>query len=104
MQLGIDTLQIRQSHLFLQDHLVEADNEISVKESSVENSETQASPNKLEVVQVFRVDTGGWVDLQGIIVVCRILEETVEWVEHFVGQQEEKFSVKNRLKHWRVEC
>jgi len=65
----------------------------------MENSKTQASSNKLEVVQVFRVDTGGWVDLQGIIVVCRILEETVEWVEHFVRQQEEKFSFKKGLKY-----
>lgn len=70
----------------------------------MENSEAQASPNKLEVVQMFRVDTGGWVDLQGIVVVRRILEETVEWVEHFVRQQEEKFSVKKGLKHWQVEC
>ena len=99
MQLSIDALQIRQSHLFLQNHLVEAHNEIGVKESAMENSKTQASSNKLEVVQVFRVDTGGWVDLQGIIVVCRILEETVEWVEHFVRQQEEKFSFKKGLKY-----
>jgi hypothetical protein len=34
-----------------------------------------------------------WVDLESVVVVCRVFEQTVEWVEHFVRQQEEELSV-----------
>lgn len=39
------------------------------------------------------VDPGMWVDLEGVIVVGGIFEQTVKWIKHFVGKQEEKFSV-----------
>ena len=92
MQLGIDTLQISQRNLLLQDHLVEADDEVRVQETAMEDAETQAATDELEVVQVLGVDTRGGVDLEGIVVVCRVLEETVEGVEHLVRQQEEEFT------------
>lgn len=47
----------------------------------MEDSQTQAPTNELEVVQVFRVDSGMRVDLQGVVVVSRILEKTVEGIE-----------------------
>ena len=74
MQFGIDTLQIRNGHFLLEDHLVERCDEISIQESSVEDTETQASSDKLEVVQMFRVDTGCRVDLESIVVVSGIFE------------------------------
>ena len=84
MQLGIDTLQIRDGHFLLEDHLVERCDEVSIQESSVEDTETQASSDKLEVVQMFRVDTGCGVDLEGIVIVGGVFEETVERVEHLM--------------------
>jgi hypothetical protein len=39
------------------------------------------------------VDAGVWVDLEGVVVVGRIFEQTVEGVEHFVRKQEEELSV-----------
>jgi hypothetical protein len=59
----------------------------------MEYTETKASTNELEVVQMFRVDTRCRVDLERIVVVGRVLEQTVEWVEHLMRQQEEEFSV-----------
>lgn len=47
----------------------------------MENSKAQASTNEFEVVQMFRIDTRVRIDLQGVIVVCRVLEKTVEGVE-----------------------
>lgn len=93
VKLRVDTLQVGQGDLLLQDHLVETDNEVGVQESSMEDTQAQASPDELEVVKMLWVDARSGVNLQGVVVVCGVLEETVEGVEHFVGKQEEKFSV-----------
>ena len=76
----------------------------------MEDGETQASTDELEVVEMLRVDPGMRVDLERVVVVRRILEETVEGIElqmqrqrmsrtcnsdrtyHLVRQQEEEFS------------
>ena len=47
----------------------------------MEDGKTQASSNELEVVQMLGIDTRVRVDLKGVVVVCRVLEETVEGVE-----------------------
>ena len=39
------------------------------------------------------VDVGGWVDLEAVVVVVGVLEEAVHWVEDFVRQGKEPFSV-----------
>ena len=90
-QLGIDALQVGDDDLLAEDHLVERSNEVRVQESPVEDTETQATPDELEVVQVLRVDTRRRVDLQRVVVVRRVLEQTVERVEHLVREQEEEF-------------
>ena len=79
--------------LLLQYHLVESANEESIQEPSVEDSETNYTANELEVVQVLWIDTGMRVDLKGVVVVSRVLEEAVEGIEHLVRQEEEEFSV-----------
>lgn len=96
MHICIDRFQICEGHLLLQDHLVERDNEEGVQKSTMENGQTHNSSNKLEVVQMFRVDARMRVDLQGIVVVRRILEKTVEGVEHLVRKQEEELSIEPR--------
>jgi hypothetical protein len=93
VQFSIDTLQVLQSNLLLKDHLVEADDEIRIQEATVEYTEAKASTNKFEVVQMLGIDAGCGVDLESIIVMGRVLEKTVERIEHLVREQEEEFSV-----------
>ena len=59
----------------------------------MENSQTNYTPNKLEIIEMFRIDAGVGIDLEGIIVVSGIFEEAVKRIKHFVGKQEKKFSV-----------
>lgn len=47
-----------------------------------------------EVGEVVRVDGRGRVDLQTIVALAGILEQTVHGVQHFMGQQEEPLSAK----------
>ena len=58
----------------------------------MEDSQTQASTYKLEVVQMLGVDARGRIDLEGIVIMSGIFKETVEGIEHFMGQEEEEFS------------
>ena len=50
----------------------------------MEYCQTYYSANKLEVVQVLRVDTRRRIDLEGIVIMSGIFEETVEGIKHFV--------------------
>ena len=84
MELGIHTLHIKQVDLLLQDHLVECANEEGVQESPMEDSQADHTSNKLEVAQMLRIDSRVRIDLESIVVVCRVFEQTVEWVEHLV--------------------
>lgn len=52
------------------------------------------APNEAEVCEVVRVDGGGWVDLQTVIVLASILKQTVHGVQHLVGQQKEPLPAK----------
>jgi hypothetical protein len=93
VEISIHTLHILQRHLLPQNHLVESSDKESIQKSAVENGQTNNTTNELEVVQMFRVDAGVRVDLESVVVVCWLFEQTVEGVEHFVGKQEEEFSV-----------
>ena len=95
VKLSIDTLKISQRDLLAKDHLVECSNEVRIQEAAVEDAETQAATDELEVVQVLGVDAGRRVNLEGIVVVRRVLEQTVEGVEHLVREQEEEFPVRH---------
>jgi hypothetical protein len=59
----------------------------------MENAEAEAAPDELEVVQVLWVDARSRVDLKRVVVVCRVLKQTVERVEHLVRKQEEELAV-----------
>ena len=48
--------------------------------------ESNDATNELEVVEMFRIDAGMWVDLKSVIIVGGVFEEAVERVEHFVRQ------------------
>lgn len=85
-QLGIHTLEIRESDLLVQNHLVETDNEVGIDESTMEDSQPEATTDELEVVEMLRVNTRRGVDLEGIVVRGGVLEETVEGVEHLMRE------------------
>lgn len=95
MQILIDTLHILKSDFLAQHHLVKGANEERIKEATVEDCQADNSANELEVIEVLWVDTRVGINLQGIIIVGGVFEETVEGVEHFVGQEEEKFTGKS---------
>jgi hypothetical protein len=38
------------------------------------------------------IDARVWIDLKGIVIVSGVFEETVERVEHFMGQQEKELA------------
>lgn len=56
----------------------------------MEDAEPKTPTNELEVVEMLWVNTRRWVNLQGIVVVRRVFEQAVEWVEHFMREQEEE--------------
>jgi hypothetical protein len=74
VQFGIHTLQVRKSNLLFQYHLVETDNEVGIQETTMENTKTQAPTDELEIVQMFRIYSRGWINLEGVVVVRRVLE------------------------------
>ena len=84
MKLDIHTLQIRKIDLLMQDHLIEADNEVRIKEATVEDGQAHASTNESEVVQMLRVDARRRVDLERVVVVRGVLEQAVEGIEHLM--------------------
>ena len=58
----------------------------------MENGKTNDPTNEFEVVEVFGIDSGMWIDLKSIIIVSGVFEETIERVEHFVRQQEKELA------------
>ena len=92
MQLCIDTLQIGESNLLVQDHLVHAGDKVCIEESAMEDCQSDDTPNKLEVVQMLWIDARCRRYLERIVVVGRIFKETVERIKHFVRKKEEEFT------------
>lgn len=92
MELSINPFHVCECYFFPQYHLVEGANEEGVKESSMEDGQTDHPANEFEVVEMFRVDPRVRIDLQRVVVVRRVLKQAIERVEHLVGQEEEEFS------------
>lgn len=59
----------------------------------MENGQANHSADELEVIEMFGIDTRVGINLQGIIIVGGVFEQTVEGIEHFVREQEEEFTV-----------
>jgi hypothetical protein len=92
VQIFIHTLHVLKSDLLPQHHLVESSNEEGIQETTMEDSQTDHSANELEVIEMLGVHTRVGINLQCIIIVGGVFEETVERVEHFVREEEEKFT------------
>jgi hypothetical protein len=59
----------------------------------MEDRETQTTPNELEIAQMIRIDARSRVDLEGVVIMRRILKQTVTWVKNLMGEEEEPLSV-----------
>lgn len=92
MQILIHTFHILKTDLLPQHHLVESSNEEGIQETTVEDSQTNHSADELEVIEMLGVHARVGINLQGIIIVGRVFEETVEGIEHFVREEEEEFT------------
>ena len=84
MESLVDTLEVGDRDLFTEDHLVEAGDEESVKETAMEDGHSDNAPDELEVGQMLGVDVRGGVNLEGVAVHGRIGEEPIGWIEHVV--------------------
>lgn len=58
----------------------------------MEDCQSQTTPDELEVAQMVGVDVTCRIDLQCIVVVSRILKQSITGIEDLVRQQEEPFS------------
>lgn len=92
VQILIHTFHILKTDLLPQHHLVESSNEEGIQEATVEDSQTNHSADELEVIEMLGVHARVRINLQGIIIVGRVFEETVERIEHFVREEEEEFT------------
>ena len=82
----IDTFKVGDCDLFTEDHLVEARDEESVKETAMEDGHSDDASDKLEVGEMLGVDVRRGVYLEGVAVHGGIGEETVGWIEHVVRE------------------
>jgi hypothetical protein len=87
MQFSIHTLQVCQNHLFVEHHLAEADDKGYIQRAAVEDAKANEPTNKLEIVQLFGVDTGSRVDLKPGLIMGGILEHAVERIGHAAREQ-----------------
>lgn len=99
MQIFVNTFHILKGHLLPKHHLVECTDEERIQETTVENRQTNHTADEFEVIEMLRVDARVRINLQGIIIVSGVFEEAVEGVEHFVGEEEEKFTRRAVSRH-----
>jgi hypothetical protein len=62
---------------------------------SANGREREEKGKRRRTIEMLGVDVGVGVDLEGVVVDGRVLEEAVERVEHLVRQQEEELSTYN---------
>lgn len=74
MEFHINTFHVCECHFFPQYHLIEGANEEGIKESSMEDGQTNHPTDKFEVVEMFRVDPRMRIDLQGVVVMGGVLK------------------------------
>lgn len=76
----------------MQHHLIQSSNKEGVQESAMEDRKTDHTADELEVVEMLWIDARVRVDLEGVVVVRRVLEQTVERIEHLVREEEKELS------------
>ena len=58
----------------------------------MEDGQPNDATNEFEVVEMFGVNAGVWIDLKGVIIVGGVFKEAVERIEHLMGKQEKEFA------------
>ena len=58
--LGINSFQINQRHVFPQNRFIETGDKVGIKESAVEDGQTETSPHKFEIAQMVRINDKGF--------------------------------------------
>ena len=64
----------------------------------MENGKADTTADKLEIVQVLGINARCGIDLEGIVVLGRVLEQKAEGVVHLVREEEEEFSAAKSIK------
>jgi hypothetical protein len=77
MEFSIDTLHVGHQDLLVQNHLVERHNKEGIQETTVEDGKTHNTTNESKVVEMLRVDARMRIDLQSVIVVCRVFKQAM---------------------------
>lgn len=68
----------------------------------MEYGKADDAANKFEVVEMLGVNTGMRINLQCVVIVCGVFEQTVKWIEHLVRKEEEKLSKNQSTLSWTV--
>lgn len=84
MEVCVYAFEVGQGYFFAEDHFVETWDEEGVEEAAVEDGHADYSADEFEVGEMFGIDVGGGVDLEGVAVHCGVCEEAVGGVEHLV--------------------
>lgn len=84
MQLWIDTFDVAQGYGLVKQHFIERSCETAVDMVTVKNSDAYNPAGEMEVRQVFWIYARVRIDLQRVIVVSRILKESVLRVQHLM--------------------
>lgn len=92
VKFWVNGLQIFEDELLVEHSFVERQRETSVNKLPVKKCHSDEASYEAEVGQMVRVDGGRWVDLQTVVTLSRVFEQTVHGVQHLVGQKEEPLS------------
>ena len=91
-ELGVERLQIVHGQWFAQHSLVEGQTEAIVDELAVIEGHGDEATDEAKVEQMIRIDRRGRIDLQIVIVLVRVFEETIHRIQRLVRETKEPFA------------
>lgn len=92
MQLGVHPFDVLQRDGLVQQLLIKGKGEPALQLMIVENGYPQHPAHEMEIREVFRVDGGVRVYLQGIVIIPAVLKQTVLRIKHLPGEEVEPFA------------
>lgn len=84
MEVCINAFHVGKRDSFSQYHFIEGTDEERIEESPVKDRKTNHPTYEFEIIEMFGVDARMRIYLKCIIVVRRVLEETIEWIKHLM--------------------
>lgn len=70
MDVCVNTFHVGKRNFLTKYHLIECANEEGIKESAMENSQSNNATDEFKVIEMLWVDARVGVDLQSVIVMC----------------------------------